>query len=72
MAKKASSIKLQPEQKFIEKIQKEERLRIYEALRALEIVNYSIPEDVWFVKLNSGAIIYLDQWVDRWHEEQEK
>jgi hypothetical protein len=68
MAKKASSVKLQPEQKFIEKIQNEERLKIYEALRALEIVNYSIPEDVWFVKLKSGAVIYLDQWIDNWEK----
>lgn len=72
MAKKASSIKLQPEQKFIEKIQREERIKIYEALRALEIVNYSIPDDIWFLKLRSGGIVYLDSWIENYWEQQSK
>jgi len=52
-------------EEFKEKIRKDERLRIYEALKALGIINYSIPEDFWFLSLE-GGIIGLDKWIEEW------
>jgi len=50
-------------EEFKEKIRKDERERILEALRELGIVNYSIPEEFWFVNIN-GAVLNLNKWIE--------
>lgn len=56
-----------PDQKIIEKIRKDERKRVYDALVALEILNYSIPEEFYFIKIGD-AVISIDKWIESWEE----
>lgn len=55
---------------FGEELRRKERVRVYEALKALGIVNYSIPEDLWFLKVN-GAVIGIEKWIEDWEKSQE-
>lgn len=55
---------------FGEELRKKERIRVYEALKALGIVNYSIPEDFWFLKIN-GSVIGIEQWIEEWEDSKD-
>ena len=56
--------------KLVEKIRRDERLKIYNALKALGIMNYSIPEDFWFIKIGEG-FIGIDEFINRLEESEE-
>lgn len=55
---------------FGEELRKKERVRVYEALKALGILNYSIPEDFWFVTVN-GGVVGIEKWIEDWEESKE-
>lgn len=55
---------------FGEELRRKERVRVYEALKALGIVNYSIPEDLWFLNIN-GSVIGIENWIEEWEESKE-